>query len=352
MTRIGVACCLVIGLTGLPAAAQVLPDIRGIDFGAGPYTYQGIPVFGGVVVTPNGNTPAEDNPTRDPGVFNGIVPNTFRVVADPAAPTDPTRIRIQTRFATGDDAISANPPLATSTGAGVLYWNLDGTYNRATGAISVSQSQIGTFFVYDEGPGVDPLGLPIGNRETVLKLVNPSYSLHAVLSVLTGGGLSITGTDPMVAPGGPSTNISFTNATLGDTQVIFTPAGSLDPFDPQAVAFPVVPGTEYGGFYNWSVTPVPEPGSLALMGLAVAGLLTRLRARDCDGRRGGRRKHPVYPRSSRLSWWLLPHPRGRSRRCPPISHRILRYNAVIVRIDGRSGDAIVRPGHSLHEPGG
>ena len=87
-------------------------------------------------------------------------------------------------------------------------------------------------------------------------------SLHGVVSV-SGGGITITGTDPAVTPGDPG-NISFASANL-----LWIPLGSSDPND---AVYSVGVENPTGAIYNWTAASVPEPGSMVLMlsGLAAS----------------------------------------------------------------------------------
>jgi hypothetical protein len=141
---------------------------------------------------------------------------------------------------------------------------LTGTYDRTTGAISVRGGNTGTFL---NSRGPDPFGVAPG---TFLfeQITNPTESLHGVLSVANGV-LTITGTDPVVAPGSPG-NIGFGSASL-----LWLSAGTIDPS--QAVfRAPVQDPT--GANYNWTASAVSEPstGLLLLVGLGLSGARTLL----------------------------------------------------------------------------
>jgi len=140
----------------------------------------------------------------------------------------------------------------------------DATYNQTTGAISVSGGAIGTF-LNKTGPG--PFRLFPG---TLLyeQVTNPMESLHGVASV-SGGEITITGTDPAVTPGDPGT-ISLASANL-----LWIPIGSSDPNN---AVFSVAVENPTGAIYDWSAS-VPEPNSTVLMlsGLAASSVGWRLR---------------------------------------------------------------------------
>ena len=87
---------------------------------------------------------------------------------------------------------------------------------------------------------------------------------------MSGGEITITGTDPVVTPGDPG-NISFASANL-----LWIPVGSTDPND---AVFSAAVGNPTGALYNWSATAVPEPGSMVLMlsGLAASTVGWKLR---------------------------------------------------------------------------
>ncbi|HLJ98192.1 MAG TPA: hypothetical protein VKU02_33845 [Gemmataceae bacterium] len=243
-----VTCLMVMHLIGTPAQAGPPADIRGLDFATPPGgAYQGIEIFGGLLRTSLGDLPASTNSNGGATMFDGTIPNTFQVIADPAAPDDPTQIHILTRFTTGASRQFGR--------VGPLFWELAGTYDPTTGTVSASGSQTGVITFYSASPS-DPLGFPIGDVELLLQVTDPSYSLNGVASVANDGTITITGTDPAVPAGGPGTNITFTNNTLGDFQVLFTPAGDLDPND-AILAFPILPGSEYAGFYNWTAIAAP-----------------------------------------------------------------------------------------------
>ena len=74
-------------------------------------------------------------------------------------------------------------------------------------------------------------------------------SLHGVVSV-SGNGITITGTDPVVTPGDPG-NISFASANL-----LWIPVGSTDPND---AVFSAAVDNPTGALYNWRQRPFPSP---------------------------------------------------------------------------------------------
>jgi hypothetical protein len=243
------SCTLALACPTSSALAGLLPDIRGLNFDAAPGSFQGVQVLGGLVTIPGlGTTPFEDNSSRvattfDP--FPGISPvPTFSVVADPGAPSDPTRIDIQTRFSYGSPTTPLNE---------ILAWNLIGTYNQTTGAISVSGSKSGPTgsILYDEGTFVNPFGNG-QNFEGIIGFTSLTYSLHGTL---TQGpkGLTIAGTDPVVPVGGPG-NIGISGTTL----VYFNPVGDFN------VAHALITGTAasgqaYGAFTAGRPRRFPSP---------------------------------------------------------------------------------------------
>jgi hypothetical protein len=249
-----VAVAFVLVVPAVSARAGQLPDIRGLSF-VDPF--QGVEFLAGTVPGFGFLTDPLTDPTA-PAAFNPTIPSTFDVTADPAAPSDPSRIQIDTRLITDvSDAPLVYVPLT-----------LTGTYDQATGALSVSGGAAGTF-LNNRGP--DPLGLFPGTN-LFLQLTNPMESLHGIVSV-SGGEITITGTDPVVTPGDPG-NISFASANL-----LWIPMGSTDPND---AVFSAAVGNPTGALYNWSATAVPEPASLALMlsGLVVSAVGWKL----CRGR--------------------------------------------------------------------
>jgi hypothetical protein len=233
----------------IPARAGQLPDIRGLSFA---YPFQGVEFFAGTVPGFGNLTDPLTDPTA-PQTFIPSIPHTFDVTADPAAPNDPSRIQIDTRLITTIDPL-VDVPLT-----------LTGTYNQTTGAISVSGGATGTF-LNNRGP--DPFGLFPGTN-LFEQFTNPTESLHGVVNV-SGTGITITGTDPVVTPGDPG-NISFASANL-----LWIPTGSINPND---AVFSVGVQNPTGAIYNWSATSVPEPGSMVLMlsGLAAAFVGWKLR---------------------------------------------------------------------------
>ena len=188
----------------ISARAGQLPDIRGLSFDS---PFQGVEFFAGTVPGFGNLTDPLNDPTA-PQTFIPSIPHTFDVIADPAAPSDPSRIQIDTRFFTTFDPL-VDVPLT-----------LTGTYNQTTGAISVSGGATGTF-LNNRGP--DPLGLFPGTN-LFEQFTNPTENLHGVVSV-SGGAITITGTDPVVIPGDPG-NISFSSASL-----LWIPTDSINPND-------------------------------------------------------------------------------------------------------------------------
>ena len=258
------------------ARADLLPDIRGVNFGASLGSFQGVFVLGGQVTIPGlGTAPFEDNPLRTTNTFfpfPGVSPvPTFTVVADPSAPGDPGRIDIQTRFSIGGGSTPLNE---------IVAWNLLGTYDRTTGAISVSGSMSGPdgSILDDDGEYINPFGNG-QNFEGIIGFTGLSYSLHGTLTQGPDG-LTITGTDPVVPVGGPG-NIVIT----GPTTVYFNPVGDFNIAD-ALVTGTVAPGQAYGGLYNWSATTaaVPEPASVVMLGLGMVGVAgCRWRRRNPSG---------------------------------------------------------------------
>jgi hypothetical protein len=242
------ACFLVVPAVPARAGGQ-LPDIRGLSF---VYPFQGVEFFAGTVPGFGFLTDPLADPTS-PQTFIPTIPSTFDVTADPAAPNDPSRIQIDTRLFTTIDPL-VDVPLT-----------LTGTYNQTTGAISVSGGSSGTF-LNNRGP--DPFGLFPGTN-LFEQLTDPMESLHGVVSV-SGGQITITGTDPVVTPGDPG-NISFASANL-----LWIPTGSTNPND---AVYSVGVQNPTGAIYNWSATSVPEPGSMVLVlsGLAASFVGWKLR---------------------------------------------------------------------------
>ncbi len=233
----------------ISARAGSLPDIRGLSF---VYPFQGVEFFAGTVPGFGFVTDPLADPTA-PQTFIPTIPSTFDVTADPTAPNDPSRIQIDTRFITTIDPLVYVP------------LTLTGTYDQTTGAISVSGGATGTF-LNNRGP--DPFGLFPGTN-LFEQLTDPMESLHGVVSV-SGGGITITGTDPAVTPGDPG-NISFASANL-----LWIPIGSTNPND---AVYSVAVDNPTGAIYDWTAQSVPEPGSIVLMlsGLAASFVGCKLR---------------------------------------------------------------------------
>ncbi len=232
-------------------AGGLLPDIRGLSFDD---PFVAVSFFAGNVSGFGNLTYPLTDPTA-PSTFDPTIPSTFDVTADPTAPTDPSRIQIDTRLRTDfPDGPLVYVPLT-----------LTGTYNQTTGAISVSGGATGTFL---DKLGTDFTGSLPGTY-VYLQATNPMESLHGIVSA-SDGVITITGTDPMVTPGDPG-NISFALANL-----LWIPMGSIDPND---AVFSAGVNNPTGAIYNWSATAVPEPSSMLLLlsGLGVASVGQKLR---------------------------------------------------------------------------
>ena len=168
------------------------------------------------------------------------------MTADPAAPTDPSRIQIDTRLITdfGDGPL-VDVPLT-----------LTGTYNQTTGAISVSGGATGTFL---NNLGPDPFGLFPGTY--LFKFTNPMESLHGVVSV---SGTESRSPEPTQSSR-PET--LATSRSRRPTSSGFPRARSTRMM-PSSVSGSMNPT---GAIYNWSATSVPEPGSMVLVLSGLAG---------------------------------------------------------------------------------
>jgi hypothetical protein len=187
-------------LAAAPAAAQV-SDIRGLTFDASISL-----VIDGTVLDQHLRLVQELTPLA-------IVPHTFDVLPDPAAPTDPARIVVRTRLPQGSE-----DPLP-------LRFELVGTFDAGTGAIHADGIAPGAHF-WQTPFEHDAFGLLEVPKLVWLDLLDPELSLSAVVAATPGDtqilALSISGGTALL----PKT--AAAQLEISGAQVYWMPHGAAD----------------------------------------------------------------------------------------------------------------------------